>query len=948
MSKLHIRILAVCLAFCLVGCLTVGCIPTDPMPTEPNAPTDPPVDPTDPPVDPTDPPHTHTPDEDDGDCTTDILCTECGEVVVPGAENHTPAADDGDCTTDITCTVCGKVTTEGAEAHTPAEDDGDCTTDIACAVCGKVTTEGAESHSFGTNEPACIVCGTANPGYVPLKINGFSVVGEWADSHINWANYGPKDSFDGNLTSFWNPMAKNSYAGEPGIVYELNGAYDLNKFVFTLAGVNYFKLYVSSNGTDYKLVADIDADNCEKAYIEKVCTLEGLNLKDVRYVKLIFTGHATGNVWVGLYEAQMTEDGRKDLDVSWMLAETEDAIIYSKVNVVDWQITGTFTSDLKGDTFVGPMKSYDGDPSTKWNPLAQVNYAGAPGIIYELEDIYDLEQLKLTFAAGEVMYMDIFGSSDGVSYTTIASITEKDISMYNNGVATIDASAAKGVQFIKVIFNGKASGGRYINFMEFAVTAKIVNEVTLKVSGAFSSNMVLQREKPISVWGWAKEGELITGTFAGKTVTTTAGEDGKWTIAFPQQAANAKGQTMTITGMGKTVTFDDILIGDVYLISGQSNAELRVLNTAAHLDSAGLQAVYDQFREDMNIRIFHQTRSYVVQNSKYWNTPQQDVINRKWSWKKAAVDDDFADFSALGMYFAKTLRENLDEDIPIGLIQMAAGAAFLSELMPTELCDQFGYAGKITVSAGGYYNTMIHPFVGLPISGMLFYQGESYDSQHVAKYAEELTAFVTELRNRWGQDFNFYNVQLSTHGQIQIDNNVWPELPIIRDQQFKVLSMLDNYYLTTSMDVGYRGEVDTGTNIADYMHPKDKKTLGERIALQALAVYYGEMAVGEESFSPVPGDVQWSKDGILISFQNAETLKLATGDTLLGFQCVINAEAVDVTGQIVNGNQVLLPVDATTVSQVRYGIFQLAYPENANLVNGSGLPTPAFILDNPG
>jgi len=470
----------------------------------------------------------------------------------------------------------------------------------------------------------------------------------------------------------------------------------------------------------------------------------------------------------------------------------------------------------------------------------------------------------------------------------------------------------------------------------------------LTVSGVFSSNMVIQRNQPISVWGWAGEGDTVTGTFSGNTATATADEDGGWKLVFPQQAANATAQTMTITGVGNQITFDNILIGDVYLISGQSNAELSVGRTAAHLDADGKKAVNDQFREDMNIRIFHQTKSYVVENTQFWDEPQENVINPDWSWKLAAVNDDFWDFSALGMYFAKNLRESLDEDIPIGLIQMAAGGAYIDELLPNEINQQLGYTGKHTVNVGGYYNTMIHPFVGLPISGMLFYQGECYDYLNVSDYERDLVAFVTELRERWSQNFYFYNVQLSSHGQQIIDNFAWPELPLIRAQQYQAMSKLDNYYLTTSIDVGYRGEKDQGTNIMDYAHPKDKKTLGERIAKQALAVYYGKLEAGENTFSPVPSNVQWNTDGILISFENADTLALATGEVLVGFQCVINAEIVDITGQIVNGNQVLLPVDASTVSQIRYGVFQLAYAENANLINGGGLPAPTFILDNPG
>ncbi len=97
----------------------------------------------------------HTLAEDDGDCTTEVLCTECGKVATEAKESHTPAEDDGDCTTEVLCTICGKVATEAKESHTPAEDDGDCTTAVLCTECGKVATEAKESHTPAEDDGDC-------------------------------------------------------------------------------------------------------------------------------------------------------------------------------------------------------------------------------------------------------------------------------------------------------------------------------------------------------------------------------------------------------------------------------------------------------------------------------------------------------------------------------------------------------------------------------------------------------------------------------------------------------------------------------------------------------------------------------------------------------------------------------------------------------------------------
>ena len=271
-----LMLVALCVASLLLGCVPgtpedptePTAAPTDPAPTDP-APTDPaPTDPA-----PTDPPHTHTPADDDGDCTTDILCTECGEVATPGAEAHTPNADDGDCTTAITCSVCGKETTAAAEAHipnaddgdcttaitcsvcgkettpaknhtpnaddgdcttaitcsvcgkettaaknhTPGEDDGDCLTAVNCTVCGKVATAGAEAHDFGLNNAKCANCDAQNPNYV-------------AELAI------PENSkLLADFSSVVNPHIPSTWgSGEAGAYYNSYGAYEGRGGVFAM------------------------------------------------------------------------------------------------------------------------------------------------------------------------------------------------------------------------------------------------------------------------------------------------------------------------------------------------------------------------------------------------------------------------------------------------------------------------------------------------------------------------------------------------------------------------------------------------------------------------------------------------------------------------------------------------------------------------------------------
>ena len=769
------------------------------------------------------------------------------------------------------------------------------------------------------------------------------LLGTWMLDREGDSKIGPQMSYDGDAATLWNPQATSYKSGE-GIVYTLEKASDITQVRLTFTNREYyFELYVSTDGVSYLPVSVVTADNSADYFTGYVATLESLTNTNVKYVKVMFTGNAGAyNAYIGLNEIEI---------ICKEATPAEDSREVVSAPIISHTIAGTWSNSYDGSASLGPQKSYDGDVSgTYWQGLVK-NYTSGAGIVYKLDDTYDLKTITVT-QKSRPYYFDVFVSSDGENYLPMAKITADNYTEYYSGnVCTLDGLTNTAIGYIKLIFTGNTTNSMYTGVSEVEVTGvkvTVAETTQVGVSGAFSSNMVLQRGEPIPVWGWGTAGEVITGEFAGETVTATVDETGCWKLIFPAQSANAQGQIMTITSSsGQVTVFENILIGDVYIVNGQSNAELAVNRTAAHLDNNGKEEIKNLFRQDENIRIFHQTKAGVLEATDKWTTPQTDVINSDWQWAVAAENEAFWTFSALGMYFAKNVRESLSQDIPIGLIQTAAGGAFLDELMPNELNQQFGYTGSHTVSVGGYYNTMIHPFVGYPIAGMLFFQGESNNYALADSYARDLAAYITELRSRWGMDFNFYNVQLSSYGQQQVDNGFCPCLPQVRDQQYQVLNMLDNYYLTVSMDVGYAGEIDA-TGLHDYQHPKDKKTLGERVAKQALAVYYNTMAVGEDTFSPVPSEIQWNTDGIIISFENANTLGLATGDTLVGFQCVINEEVVDVAAEIVNDNQVKLPVDATVVSEIRYAMFSLCYPENANLINGGGRPAPAFVIENPG
>ena len=229
-----------------------------------------------------------------------------------------------------------------------------------------------------------------------------------------------------------------------------------------------------------------------------------------------------------------------------------------------------------------------------------------------------------------------------------------------------------------------------------------------KVSGAFSSHMVLQRDKEIVVWGFSDTpGSTVSASFMGEYAKATVDDDNNWTLRFSPRRYEWEGQTMTINDdRGHTVTFDDILIGDVWMIHGQSNAALPLAPCLALTPSV-------DFSENDNFRVFTQFQHIVYENQELCNEPQRDVIRPEWCWKRP---DEAAsrEFSALGWYFAKKITSMTD--IPLGLIVLAAGGACIREYLPEELAHSEGYTFGANVKEAGYFNTLVNPFLKLPFN----------------------------------------------------------------------------------------------------------------------------------------------------------------------------------------------------------------------------------------
>jgi sialate O-acetylesterase len=459
--------------------------------------------------------------------------------------------------------------------------------------------------------------------------------------------------------------------------------------------------------------------------------------------------------------------------------------------------------------------------------------------------------------------------------------------------------------------------------------------VTYTVNGTISSDMVVQRNAYFNVFGRSDNpGAVIYGEFMGEKRYGIVAEDGSWTIRFSSHEAVNEGQTLVIYPKnGERTEFEDILVGDVWVISGQSNAELMYMSTAS---------TTPEYAKEINkndlIRIYSQSRQSVMDaytDGLDVTIPQEDVVSPNTKWAKTTTQTVLS-FSAIGYYFGKELSKTID--VPLGLIMAASGGSTLHELMPGDVAAELGFTTGASVPVSGFYNTLLYPFTRNKITGMIFYQGESESAGgQYLRYADNLKRTVSGYRHAWGLCFPFINVQLSTHGSEA--DYYWPELPYIRAAQFDAYRSMLNSYIVTAMDQGYRA------GDPDWAHPLYKLELGKRAAKIAAYVVYGQ-GDAAHSLAPEPDKITWNSDNsIVITFKNVgDGITLLEGDKIAGLY------ALDEYGDKMYSE--IEQIDGSTVkivltrepSAVGYGIRQDGLPASANIASSDGIPMPAFII----
>ncbi len=418
----------------------------------------------------------------------------------------------------------------------------------------------------------------------------------------------------------------------------------------------------------------------------------------------------------------------------------------------------------------------------------------------------------------------------------------------------------------------------------------------VKLPAVIGSGMVLQRDMPVVLWGWAEAGENVTVTHRQKSQSATADEAGNWKVTLAAMKADGKTHRMTISGTNK-IELTNIVVGEVWVGSGQSNMAWRLSGTA-------------EGKEAIAAAKHPQIRLFQVPNVQA-KAPAKDV---KAAWK-VCQPETVANFSGVLYYFGLRLQKELR--VPIGLINSSWGGSPIEPWTITK------------TGSGGMYNGMIAPLQPFAIRGAIWYQGETNVlRKNGLAYYDKMKALIEGWRRTWGQDLPFYFVQIAPWS-----GRYGPgELPALWEAQVASLKIPGTGMVVIT---------DLVDNIKD-IHPRSKRPVGDRLARWALAKNYGKTKLVYSG--PLYKSMKVEGGKIRLSFAHAGGLKSRDGKALSEFQ-IAGADGAFVAAEaVIDGDTVLVAAKGVKApTQVRFGWHKVANP---NLINAEGLPASPFQTNN--
>lgn len=452
----------------------------------------------------------------------------------------------------------------------------------------------------------------------------------------------------------------------------------------------------------------------------------------------------------------------------------------------------------------------------------------------------------------------------------------------------------------------------------------------VKLPAIVSSNMVLQRNTTIKIWGWADANEKITikTSWLKAPISIQADADGNWIIDVKTTDSKDQ-QTIAIKSITSEIKLENILFGEVWLCSGQSNMEMPMKGFMGQPTFGSAEAIAKS--KNPNLRLFNVTK---FKGSK---TPLSDV--EKFSPWQQASPETVKNFSAVAYFYGSQLQEILD--VPVGIIQTSWGGSAVEAWISNEVMSSFEKVEindeQIATNAKGtptvLFNSMINPLIPYTIKGMLWYQGESNRGE-AEKYTKLFPAMVADWRKRWNiGDFPIYYTQIAPY--IYDGNSPLVDKKnsaFIREAQFQCLNLIPNSGIAITMDLGTK----------DCIHPPKKKEVADRLLYNALHKTYNYKTI--EYAGPVLDAMEAKDGGLNLKFKNTYNGVYAY-DTLEGFE-IAGSDKVfyPATAKIIDRKTVLVSSEkVTNAVAVRYCWDNWAV---GTLYNTNFLPASSFRTDN--
>ena len=471
----------------------------------------------------------------------------------------------------------------------------------------------------------------------------------------------------------------------------------------------------------------------------------------------------------------------------------------------------------------------------------------------------------------------------------------------------------------------------------------------LSLPAIYSDHMVIQRDKPFYLHGKANAGRKITAILGKEKLRATVAADGSWHMSFKPLQASHKPLTLTVTDGDTTLTLIDILVGEVWLASGQSNMAFMLRQATQAKENIAEAAT-------KNIRLYDM-RPRVYTNPVAWDSLSLVALNRldyfiPTQWQPI-TEQNASQFSAIAYHFGAMLADSLG--VPVGLICNAVGGAPIESYIDRRTLEYHPELVDILTDwrrndriqdwargRGSYniqrsknplqrhpyepcflYETGIAPLAGYPLRGFIWYQGES-NAHNVELFATEFPTLVDSWRRTWGDDtMPFHFVQLSSIAR--------PSWPHFRDVQRQLAQSIAHCEMAVSSDKGDSLDV----------HPREKRPIGDRLGRIALHHDYGYSHVVPSG--PAIRSAQNKGKSIVLTFDHAEGMTSADGKALRTFEVAdeygLYYPADKVT---VKGNTIILESKQTKrPTRARYGWQPFT---RANLVNAQALPASTFEI----